>query len=54
MVETKSESNLHLKLREDEIKKLDQIFSKNIARKIANDFTIKIDNKYYQLYRKKE
>ena len=54
MVEARSESNLHLSLREDEINKLDQIFSKHISRKIANDFTIKIDNKFYQLFRKKE
>lgn len=54
MVEAKSDSNLHLELRNDEINKLDQIFSKHIPRKIANDFTIKIDNKFYQLYRKKE
>jgi transposase len=54
MVEAKSDSNLHLNLRDDEILKLDQIFSKHISRKIANDFTIKIDNKFYQLYRKKE
>jgi len=53
MVEAKSDSNLHLPLRNDEIEKLDQIFSKHIPRKIANDFTVKIDNKFYQLFRKK-
>ena len=47
MVEAKSESNLHLKLRSDETKKLDQIFSQHQQRKILNDFTIKFDNKYY-------
>jgi len=52
MVEAISKSNLHLKLREDEVNKLDQIFSKHIPRVIANDFTIKIDNKFYQLFRK--
>jgi hypothetical protein len=54
MVQANTKSDLHLKLRNDEIEKLDQIFSKHITRKIANDFTIKIDNKYYQLYRKRD
>jgi len=54
MVETKSNSNLHLFLRNDENERLDQIFSKHIKRVIANDFTIKIDNKFYQLFRKKD
>ena len=49
----KSDSNLHMSLRNDEIERLDQIFSKHINRVIANDFTIKIDNKFYQLFRKK-
>jgi hypothetical protein len=53
MVEARSKSNLHLALRIDETEKLDQIFSKHISRKIANDFTIKIDNVFYQLYRRK-
>lgn len=53
-VEPRSNSNVHLKLRDDEVSKLDQVFSKHISRKIANDFTIKIDNKFYQLYRKKD
>lgn len=54
MVEAKTNSNLHLKLREDEILKLDQIFSEFKQRKIANDFTIKFNNKFYQLYREKK
>jgi hypothetical protein len=54
MVETKSNSNLHLFLRNDENERLDQIFSKHIKRVIANDFTVKIDNKFYQLFRKKD
>lgn len=53
MVEARSDSNLHLELRSEEIEKLEQIFSKHIPRKVANDFTIKIDNMFYQLYRKK-
>jgi hypothetical protein len=53
-VQANSTSNLHLKLRNDEIKKIDQIFSKFEKRIIANDFTIKFDNKFYQLYREKD
>ena len=54
MVEPKSDSNLHLKLRDDEILKIDQFFSEHIQRKIANDFTIKFNNKFYQLYREEK
>jgi hypothetical protein len=54
MVEAKSESNLHLKLRTDEILNLDQIFSTSIQRKIANDYTVKFNNKYFQLFREKD
>jgi len=39
MVVARSNYNLHLELREDEKLNLDQIFSKHISRKIANDFT---------------
>ena len=53
-VEAKTDSNLHLKLRDDEIWKIDQIFSEFKQRKIANDFTIKFNNKYYQLFREKD
>lgn len=45
--------NLHTQLRDDEIQKIDQIFSEHLERKIANDYTIRFQNKYYQLYRKK-
>jgi hypothetical protein len=51
MVEPKAHSNLHLKLRDDEIENLDQIFAEHKQRKIANDFTIKFNNEYYQLFR---
>jgi hypothetical protein len=53
-VEARSNSNLHTELREDEKAKIDQIFSENKERKIANDFTISFENKYYQLFRKKD
>lgn len=45
--------NLHTQLRDDEIQKIDQIFSEHLERKIANDYTIRFQNKYYQLYRNK-
>jgi hypothetical protein len=49
-----SNSNLHLKLRDDEIIKINQIFSTHIQRKIANDYTVKLNNVYFQLFRGKE
>ena len=49
-----SNSNLHLQLREDEISRINQIFSTHIQRKIANDYTIKLNNIYFQLFREKE
>ncbi len=52
--EPKSNSDLHLTLRDDEIKRIDQIFSEHKERVIANDFTIRFENKYYQLFRKKD
>lgn len=48
-VKARSLSNLHCSLRQDEINKLDQIFSEHKERKVANDYTIKYGNKYYQL-----
>lgn len=51
MVKPKSDSNIHLPLRDDEIQKLDQFFSEHKQRKLANDFTIKFNNEYYQLFR---
>ena len=53
MVEPRNDSNIHLTLRTDEVEILPQVFSKHIPRKVANDFTIKIDNVFYQLYRRK-
>jgi len=54
MVKARSESNLHTVLRTDEIDKLDQIFSEHKERKVANDYTIKFENKYYQLYKSED
>ncbi|NOQ50451.1 MAG: ISNCY family transposase [Mycoplasmataceae bacterium] len=54
MVIANTNSNLHLKLRDDEILRLDQIFSEFRQRKIANDFTVKFNNNFYQLYREKD
>jgi len=51
MLKARSEADLHIKLREDEINKLDQVFSEHKERKVANDYTIKFENKYYQLYK---
>jgi hypothetical protein len=54
MVKARSEANLHTNLRTDEIDKLDQIFSEHKTRKVANDYTIKFENKYYQLYKSED
>jgi hypothetical protein len=54
MLKARNEAHLHTKLREDEIKRLDQIFSEHKERKVANDYTIKFENKYYQLYKSED
>jgi len=54
MVESRWNSNLHILLRIDEESKLDQIFSEHKERKIMNDFTIRFENNFYQLYRNKD
>lgn len=54
MVEPKSNSDLHISLKNDEVLRLDQIFATYKKRKIANDFTIKFNNQFYQLYRQKD
>ena len=51
MLETKWKWNLHTQLNEIEKAKLNQIFSKHIERKVANDYTIKYNSKFYQLYK---
>ena len=45
--------DLHSHLRKDEIEILNQIFSEHKERKIMNDYTIRYENKFYQLYRDK-
>lgn len=52
MYEARSNNNLHLKLRDDENNNLDQYFSNHIERKVNNDFCIKFNHEYYQLFRK--
>ena len=54
MSKARNEVNLHTILREDEINKLDQIFSEHKERKVANDYTVKFENKYYQLYKSED
>lgn len=54
MVEPRWKANLHNPLRDEEKEKLNQIFSVHKTRKIMNDFTIRFDNKYIQLYRNKD
>lgn len=54
MVKARSKSNLHIKLRENEINSLNQIFSEHKKRKVANDYTIKFEKKYYQLYKSED
>jgi len=49
-----SNSNLHLELRRDELNHINQIFSTHTQRKIANDYTVKLNNVYFQLFREKE
>lgn len=45
--------NLHTQLSKVELDNINQIFADTYDRKIANDFTISFQNKYYQLYRNK-
>ena len=49
----KNENDLHLKLNNIEKHNLDQYFSKKIERVVNNDFCIKFNREYYQLFRKK-
>ncbi len=49
MVETRSKTNLHQKLKEQEKKNLDSIFSRQYQRVVNNDFTISHKKNYYQL-----
>lgn len=47
-------TDLHIKLRKEEIEHLEQIFSIQSTRKLKNDFTIEFKNRIYQLYRNKD
>ncbi len=47
-VEARWKYDLHTN---NERNSLNQIFSEHKERKIANDYTIKFENKYYQLYK---
>jgi transposase len=49
--EAKNNNDLHLPLRKDEIEKLDQYFSRKTERVINNDFCIKFNHNFYQLFR---
>ena len=54
MVESRESSNLHISLREDELQKLDSLFSQQKKRKVQNDFTLRFEGRIFQLYRNKE
>lgn len=54
MVKSKSDSNLHMKLDQSEIETMNQVFSEHKTRIIQNDFTIRFENNFYQLFRSKE
>lgn len=48
-VEPRAKINLHKKLNETEIKKLDSIFSRQYQRTVRNDWTISFNKQWYQL-----
>lgn len=48
-VEPRNKSNLHKELNQTEINKLDSVFSRQYQRIVRNDFTISINNQWYQL-----
>lgn len=52
--EARNKGDLHLKLNDHEKNNLDQYFSKKTERTIGNDFCIKFNNQYFQLFRKKD
>jgi len=54
MYKPQNDSDLHLKLRNDEKININQYFSEHIKRKVANDFTIQFNHEYYQLFKTKE
>jgi hypothetical protein len=50
-VQAKSKGNLHRKLTQQEKKQLPAILSRQSERTISNDFTVRFNNKWYQLLR---
>lgn len=52
--EARNENDLHLKLNDIEKNNLNQYFSKKTERVVNNDFCIKFNHNFYQLFRKKD
>jgi len=52
--EARNENDLHLQLNDIEKNNLNQYFSKKTKRVVNNDFCIKFNHKFYQLFRKKD
>jgi hypothetical protein len=52
--EARSENNLHLKLNDIEKNNLNQYFSRKTERVVNNDYCIKFNNEYHQLFRSKK
>ena len=48
-VEPRTKTNLHQKLNQTEIKKLDSIFARQYQRTVRSDWTISFNNQWYQL-----
>jgi len=48
-VEPRTKTNLHQKLNQTEIKKLDSVFSRQYRRVVRNDWTISFNKQWYQL-----
>ena len=48
-VEPRTKINLHQKLNQTEIKKLESIFSRQYQRTVRNDWTVSFNNQWYQL-----
>jgi len=52
--EARSENDLHLELNDIEKNNLNQYFSRKTERTVNNDYCIKFNNEYYQLFRSKK
>ena len=48
-VESRTKTNLHQKLNQTEIKKLESIFSRQYQRTVRSDWTVSFNNQWYQL-----